>query len=412
MPELRQLLERRANLWEQYQEVLNRATDTGYNADDRQTIDRLDTDVRSLSDDIERVQRAEGHRFDELEPPAPRPDERSDPSNPEARDAAYADAFSAFLRRGVIGLSGENRSALEAGFVASDDLRAQGIATDAAGGYLVPEGFRSKLVERMKFFSEMRKLATVITTTTGNDLPWPTNDDTGNEGAILDENTQVTEQDVIFGQAKLSAYTYTSKMTRVSFQLLQDSSFDLDAWLPRKHGERIGRIQNRHFTTGTGIGQPQGVVTGASVGVAGVGIDATPSFDQLVDLEHSVDVAYRNERSRWMFHDLTLASLRKVKDADGRPLWQPSVEAAVADRFAGRAYTINNHMPQIGANAKSVLFGDFEAGYIVRDVRSVQSLRLTERYADFLQVGFLSFARADGRVDDASAIRALQHAAV
>jgi hypothetical protein len=88
----------------------------------------------------------------------------------------------------------------------------------------------------MTFVAAMRQLAEVITTDTGANLPWPTVDDTGNEGAILAENTQVSEQDVTFGQASLDAYMYTSKLVRLSLQLLNDNAFGLEGWLANALG--------------------------------------------------------------------------------------------------------------------------------------------------------------------------------
>lgn len=410
--DLNSLIAKRAQAWEAYQAILARsATAEELSAEDRSALDAAEADIARMSQDIERLQRADALRtqFDTVDrSDVPAGDVRSD----TAPDEAYSEAFQSFLRRGIGSVSAEHRQLLEQGFVPGDDLRAQGVATDAAGGFLVPEGFLNKMTETMKFFSSLLDIANVITTTTGNDLVWPSNDDTGNKGAILAENTQVTEQDVVLGQKSLKAHMYTSKLVRVSYQLLQDAAFDLDGWLPGKLGERIGRIYNEHFTTGTGTNQPEGVQTNAVVGVTGAaGQTTSVVYDDLVDLEHSVDVAYRNERSRYMWHDLTLAKLRKLKDADGRPLWEPSLQVGTVDRFNGRPYKVNNDMPVMAASAKSILFGDFSAGYIVRQVRSVQTLRLTERYADFLQVGFLGFARADGKPDDPGAIRAYQNPA-
>jgi HK97 family phage major capsid protein len=415
MPDINTLIARRANVWESYQEVLGRAGDDGFSAEDRQTLDRMEADLRGLGEDIERIHRAEALEvIDRRQAPEPAPSPRGGSTPPPATsdEDAYRSAFERYLRAGMSGLVSEDQATLQRGFVDGEELRAQGVATGAAGGFLVPQGFRNVLIETQLFFGAVRAVAGRITTDSGAPLPWPTNDDTANEGAYLAENTAVPEQDVTLGQQQLGAHMITSRMVRVSFQLLQDSAFDLDAWLPRKLGERIARRENRAFTVGTGAGEPQGVVTGALVGrTTAAGQLTSVTYDDLVFLEHSVDVAYRNERSAYMFHDLTLGALRRLKDADGRPLWQPSLTAGAPDTFNGRRYEVNNHMPQMGASARSVLFGDFTAGYIIRDVRDIGVMRLVERYAEFLQVGFLAFARHDGRVDDPGAIRALAHPA-
>ena len=414
MPDINQLMERRATNWSQYQEVLERANgnDSDLSGEDRSQLDRLEESIRTDTADIERLQRAgELERaITTVTPPSPVAQERdAGPGVGEQRDAEYAAAFGSFLRFGMERLDGPQRQLLQGGFVDGSELRAAGVATGSAGGYLVPAEYRRVMTETMKFFSSMRQVANVITTDTGANLPWPSNDDTGNKGAILAENTQVTEQDVTIGTTSLDAYMYTSKLVRVSLQLLQDSGFDIDTWLPRKLGERIGRIHEEHFTTGTGSSQPDGVATSATSGVTAASATAV-TFDELISLIHSVDVAYRNERSRFMLADASVANVRKLKDSDGKYLWEPSTQVGQPDALLGYPVSINNEMPAMTTGNKSILFGDFYAGYVVRDVTGVQQLRLTERYADYLQVGFLAFQRSDGTLDDAAAIRALTQA--
>jgi HK97 family phage major capsid protein len=206
---------------------------------------------------------------------------------------------------------------------------------------------------------------------------------------------------------------YTSKLVRVSLQLLNDNAFDLESWLAGVLGRRIGRAQNQHFTTGTGTAQPEGVQTNAVIGKTGAtGQTTSVTYDDLIDLIHSVDPAYRNSgRAQFMLNDASLSAARKLKDGQNRPLWEPSIQVGTPDGLLGYGYTINQDMPVMAANAKSIMFGDFYAGYLIRDVQDVQLLRLAERYADYLQVGFLAFARTDGTPQDTAAYRAYRNSA-
>ncbi|MFF8034917.1 phage major capsid protein [Streptomyces sp. NPDC016626] len=415
MPTLQTLLDQRASAWNKAQEFQNRATsETELSAEDRAAWDAALADVERLSADIERDERhqrlASVDYSQVIEASREADEERH--GGPD-RAAAYANAWRSWMRDGTTELSSEERSALRTGWVDGKELRAQGVATGAAGGYLVPPEFRAKMVEAQKFWSSMRDVAEVITTETGATLPWPTSDDTANVGAILSENTQVTEQDLLLGQADVGAYMYTSKLVRVSLQLLNDAAFDVESWLAGKLGQRIGRAQNAHFTTGTGTNQPEGMQTNAVVGKTGAGGQTTSVvYDDLIDLIHSVDPAYRNSgRAQFMLHDTTLAAARKLKDGQGRPLWEPSIQVGVPDGLLGYRYTVNQDMPVMAASAKAILFGDFYAGYLIRDVQDVQLLRLAERYADFLQVGFLAFARTDGVPQDTAAYKAYRNAA-
>lgn len=404
---IKTLLDKRAKAWSEAQDIRERAEREGRDltSEEDTTFQRALDDVERLDRQVENEERAQRLEKAGATDPAAAAPTRSTGDTEDG--AAYERAFNSYLRRGIGSVSLEARQLLEGNF---EEIRAQGVGTDAAGGFTVPEGFRNKLTETMKAYGGLLSLVDVITTSTGNDLPWPTNDDTGNEGAILDENTQVTEQDVAFGQRKLGAYMYTSKLVRVSIQLLQDSAFNLDAWLPAKLGVRIGRAVAGHVATGTGTGQPQGIINLDAGHTGAVSASAKLTFEDLVDLEHSVDPAYR-DRARYAMNDLSVALVRKLKDSNNRMLWQPSLAPGVPSTINGRPYTVDNKLPAPEPGAKSIFFGDFKAAYTARNVTGAQVMRLAERYADFLQVGFLGFSRWDGVIDDSSAAKAFQHGA-
>ena len=413
MSRLQGLLDERASAWTQAQEFQSRGE--VLSAEDQAAWEAALADVERLSSSIETEERhARLASVDYSQVAATGGDsEGEDRSGGPESAESYGQAWDTWMRHGSAELSAEERTTLRGGFVDGRELRAAGVATGAAGGYLVPPAFRAKMVEAQKFYGAMRDVAEVISTQTGATLPWPTADDTANVGAILAENSQVTEQDVTLGTNDIGAYTYTSKLVRVSLQLLQDNAFDLESWLGRKLGERIGRIQNQHFTTGTGTNQPEGVQTNAVVGKQGAnGQTASVTFDDLLDLIHSIDPAYRQSGSNaFMLHDSSLAKVRKLKDAQNRPLWEPSVQVGVPDSLLGYRYVVNNDMPAMAASAKSILFGDLRTGYLIRDVQDVQMIRLAERYADYLQVGFLAFSRSDGTPQNTAAYRAYQNSA-
>jgi HK97 family phage major capsid protein len=328
-------------------------------------------------------------------------------------DERELEAFNTYVRFGMVALTDEQREFLAGRHEDLDPKirAAMSVGTDAAGGYTVPEGFARRLEEALKAYGGMLEVSEVIETSTGAKLPFPTENDTANKGAIIDENTQITaEQDLAFGQVSLEAYMYHSKIVKVSLQLLQDSAFDIDGLLARKLGTRIARIWNEHFTTGTGTNEPNGVITAATLGKTTASGTAI-TWPEMVDLEHSVDPEYRRN-ARWMFHDQTLAALKKLLDGNDRPLWQAGIAVGEPDRLGGYPYVINQDMATIALSAKTVAFGNLNK-YLVRRVLGFQLMRLTERFADFLQVGFLGYARADGDLIDAGTnpVKYLQQAA-
>lgn len=288
----------------------------------------------------------------------------------------------------------------------SAEQRAQSVGTDSEGGYTVPDDVMRALEVSMLRWGGMRQVADIIRTASGAALPWPTSNDTSNKGAILAENAQVSQQDITFGQLVLNAYKYSSKMILVPVELLQDSAINIAEHIGEALGIRIGRITNDHFTTGTGSSQPNGIVTAASLGKTGAtGQTTTVIYDDLVDLEHSIDPDYR-QNGRWMFADSTLKALKKIKvpnfsgQTDGTPLWQPGLAVNAPDTILGYPYVINQSMADMAASAKSIVFGDLSK-YKIRDVQNVVLRRLDERFADFHQVAFLAFSRHDGDLLDA-----------
>lgn len=275
---------------------------------------------------------------------------------------------------------------------------AQTSVTGSTGAFTIPEGFVNSLEAALLQFGGMREGANVIRTETGNDLPWPTSDDTSNKGEIIGENTAQNEQHVTFGSVTFKAYKYSSKMILVPYELLNDSAINLAVFLGDKSGERIGRIQNDHFTTGTGAGQPKGLVTASTLGVTAASATAI-KFDEVKDLYHSVDPAYRIG-ARFMFHDGILQHLAKLKDGQGQYLLG-GVTTGNPVTLYGVPYIINQSMQAtVATGTKTMLYGQLSK-YQIRDAGSIRFIRLNERYAEKDQVAFFALMRSDGNLLDA-----------
>lgn len=405
---LTRALDTRARTWSQMQEITAVAEREGRDltAEERAAWDAAEADLTAASQDVERLERMarlDAVQRSEVVVTGGDPEERE-----EEDEDAYRGAFGQWARRGMSDLSDVERNLM---MEARSEVRAGATSPATAGGYLIPTELLGTMTETMKAYGGILSLANVITTSSGNTLQWPTSDETAAVGAILAENTAIAEQDVAFGQKSIGAYMYTSKLVRVSLQLLQDSAFNLESWLPAKLGERIGRAVAAHLVSGTGTGQPEGLFTNATIGkTGGTGQTTSVTYDDLLDLVHSIDPAYR-DGGRFVMSDQALKAIRKLKDSQGRPLWEPSVQAGVASSLLGYAVTIDNGIPAPAANAKSIGFGDVNAAYVVRQVAGGQMTRLAERYAEMLQVGFFGFMRLDARPDDAAAFRVYAHSA-
>lgn len=317
-------------------------------------------------------------------------------------------AFNHFLRTGT-----PNQDLTS---VAGPEYRAQSL-TNSAGGYLVPQGFRNKIVERMKAFSGLANHVEVITTDSGNALPWATNDDTANVGEIVAEAGSATSgADLVFGQKTLGAYKYMasgagSAPVRVSWELLQDSAFDIESFLANRLGERIARVQATHFVSGNGTTQPEGIVTG----VTGTMLSGTAAltYNDLVTFVHTVDPAYR-ANAKWAFNDASLATIQKLVDNNNRPLLigaDSGIGGSVGGAtLLGYPVVIDQAFSNINLTSNTVnwgVFGDLQESYVIRRVKDIVVMVDNITRMANGQVQFLAWARADAKIQNSNAYIAM-----
>ena len=288
---------------------------------------------------------------------------------------------------------------------------AMSTTTPAEGGYTVPVEVASMVVDSLKAFGGMREVAQVITTAGGNPLNWPTSDGTSEVGEIVAENAAATGADITFGTVAVNPYKYSSKKIALPVELIQDSAIDVVQFVVNRLAQRLGRITNQHYTTGTGTSQPFGVMARAATGKTGTtGQTLTVTYDDLIDLIHSVNIAYRARGARFMLRDTSVAVIRKLKDTSGRPIWNPgdneSISGGTPSTICGYAYTVNEDVAAMAANAKSIAFGDFSQ-FVIRDVAGYTSLRRFDDSAFALngQVGFCGWMRTGSNLLDTAAVK-------
>lgn len=289
---------------------------------------------------------------------------------------------------------------------------AQSEGVPSEGGYLVPDTFRIKLVERLKAYGGLGSVAERYNTGNGNPVEWPTIDDTANVGEIVQEGqTFSAGADLVFGSNALGSYSYATGGAggplKVSRELIQDTAFDVEALVTRLFATRIARIQAVHWNTGTGVAQPLGLFTGRTPvqNAANTGI----SYDDLVAAIHSLDPAYR-EGARWLMNDLTLGDIEKLKDSAGNPIYRGR-DANMAmglneATLLGYPVVIDQAVATKVNNSATVqwgAFGRFQDGYVIRDVKNVELLVNPYSSMATRQIEISAWARADGTQQDTNA---------
>jgi len=330
-------------------------------------------------------------------------------------DMDYRTAFHAYLRaEGQMGaMDQEARSVLARGY-ANVEQRAQTTAV-AAGGYTVPTELMNILIKSMAAWGPMysEDVATVITTNGGGQITMPTVNDTAVTAGAHVEGVTLTDdggKDATFGQKVLEAFAFDTEWLRVSKELADDSIMAMEQVLGDLLGERLGRIANLQLTTGSGSSAPNGIVTASTLGKTAAG-GAAITGDEIIDLIHSVDPAYRmGPKVGFMFNDATLAAIRKLKDGQGNYLWQMgNVQQGQPGSLLGYGYRINQAMDSLALSKKVILFGDM-GKYYVRKVGAplIGALQDKDFWPGF---GVAGYVRFDGELSDTAAVKHLITAA-
>ena len=404
----KQMREKRAALNEQLKGMVAAAKAEARELTKEETVkfDAIYAEQEELRDNVKRIENLE-NLTKELASKADEVRESAAPAKVEARDA-----FNAYLRKGVQGLTAGEARAIQ-------ELRAAGgnfanvSDVDADGGFLVPENWSDFVSATELFKSDIEKVATVLRTSNGQPFNLPATDDTGVVAAILGQATAVTRKDMEFTNVKFDPFTYSSGLVQVSNQLMSDNAFDLSSFVGNLLAQRLNRGINGSLTTGAGdASNPQGIVTGSSEGKVAASASAV-TISEVMDLFYSVDASYRNAPGAgFMMNSSTAKAIRVLGfgSSNDFPAYVPSMEAGAPDMLFGKPVYINEDMASIAASAKTVVFGDLKQ-YYVHEAGGVQILRLTERFADSLSTGFIGYRRVDGNVVQSSAIKHLVQAA-
>lgn len=395
MNKILELREKRAKLWDSTKAFLDsRRNENGLlSAEDTSTYEKMEADVVSLGKEIDRLERQAVLDLELSKPTSTaimnKPSQHQETEKTGRASSEYKAAFWKAMK---------NKNSF-------DVQNALQVGTDSEGGYLVPDEFERTLVEALQEENIFRQLATIITTSSGDrKIPVVA---TKGTASWVDEEGAIPESDDAFGQVSIGAYKLAT-MIKVSEELLNDSVFNLEQYIAKEFGRRIGAKEEEAFFVGDGTGKPTGIFN--ATGGAGVGITTASAsaitIDEIMDLFYSLKSPYR-KNAVFVTNDATVKSIRKLKDGNGQYLWQPSVTAGQPDTILNRPMKTSTYVPVIASAAKTIAFGDFSY-YWVADRQGRAFQRLNELYAATGQVGFKATHRVDGKLILAEAVKVLQ----
>lgn len=418
------LHEKRLRAWEQAKEILDRcvAEKRERSAEENEMFERANADIVRLDAEIKTITEMEERaKAADIARAAYEP--FIDPVVEDKRSLAQADLFARFL------VTGEGGNRKDNGFIGVDvDLRGamrehelvrrgygeaelRALLSDTgSSGSLIPTDFSRTLYEYMVNESAVRQLAYVFTTAGGNNMDFPTVATHGIGTQVIAQGTAIGGTDPVFGKMTLGSFKF-GQLVAVSSDFIQDSAVDVVDFVARNIGRALGIITATAYATGPGSTTgPNGVITAATGSVVTGGSLITTSFEDLINLQHSVATPYRRNGA-YVVNDLTAGTLRKLREdaggTTGQFLWQPAVALGMPDMICGKPIYTDTNIATHGSNAKVAAFGDFQS-YYIRDAGSVRLERSDDYAFNVDNVTFRGVIRTDGDLIDVNAVKILK----
>ena len=371
MKELMEMRDKRVQSWNAAKAFLesHRGEDGTLSAEDDAIFNKMMDDVDKLGREIARMEKMEAMDV-EMSKATSKPLTSAPTTRMEDEPVSKTG-------RGGNGYAKNFWNAMRSKSVSHEVLNALQVGTDSEGGYLVPDEYERTLIEALEDQNIFRQLAHVIHTSSGDrKIPVVASKGTA---SWIDEEAQYPESDDAFGQVSIGAYKLAT-MIKISEELLNDSVFDMPAYIAKEFARRIGAAEEEAFFTGNGTGKPLGILAatgGAETGVTAAAADKI-TMDEVIDLFYSLRAPYRRN-AVFIMNDATVKALRKLKDGQGQYLWQPSITAGTPDTILNRPVYTSGFMPTLATGNKTILFGDL-GYYWVADREGRSFKRLNELY--------------------------------
>lgn len=423
--------EQRLKAWEAGKALLEE-TGGNFSAEQRAEWDRINADLNDLESKREAFTTAERREREaaELREANMRVFGERSVVSAEQREA---DNFRNWLRTGEGPTNGTDYDGKRAMLIdvtpaqKYNELRRQGYGADEARALAwdtgsiasgVPTTTASVLYETMTAgIAGFRLPTTRIQTAAGEQMKLPRVNAHGIATQVSGQGTTLAGTDPTFLSVTLDAYKY-GQLVKVANEVLSDTSFDIAGFVVRNIGRALAQKIDTDIVTGTGSGQPQGMMTG----ITGAGTIATggslvdPSYEKLIDLVYSVNDEYRSSgNAAWLMRDLTASVIRKLRDGAGGTvgavLWDPSLTAGIQngqpDRLLGFPVYTDPNVASLASNAVVLAFGDWN-GYYLRTVGSVALERDSSVGFSTDETYFRGKWRVDGDYQDTTAVNIMK----
>lgn len=310
-----------------------------------------------------------------------------------------------YQRRGI---SGEEYhrdflNAIRTNFKNPSNYLREAVLSD--GGYLLPEEFDSQLVTKLQEANVLREISKVISTLSTHQIAIV---ETEPAAAWIEEGEEISLSKPKFGRKSLSAYKLAIG-SKVSNELLQDSYYDLENALLEIFARAISAAEEEAFLLGTGQNQPLGLLkaleASASSFITSKGSEI--GVDDCLALYYTLERPYRRN-AVFLASDSAIENLRRLKDMNGRFLWEDSLSEMEPPSLLGRPVYTSPSLPAVSTGNCPLIFGDFADFFVIGDRGEREFKPLRELYALSDQTAFLMIERVDCCCTDICAFRGLR----
>jgi HK97 family phage major capsid protein len=290
--------------------------------------------------------------------------------------AAYRKGFVDYCRKGATAMGNDERKTMSVG-------------GDPDGGFVVTPDVTGRIITRVFETSNIRSIASVQVIGTDALEGLRDTDEAGSGGWVSETGSRTETTSPQFGKYRIPVHELYA-MPGATQQLLDDGNVEIEAWLAQKVADKLGRVEETAFVTGTGVGKPQGftmystaatadssrnwgVLEHVATGVSGDFAASNPA-DILFDLEVQFKPQYLNN-AKWITRRTVIQKVRKFKDLYGEYIWQPGLQAGKPAELIGYPIVLAEDMPALAANSLSLALGDMSEAYQIVDRQGLRVLR-------------------------------------
>lgn len=286
----------------------------------------------------------------------------------------------------------------------TEELKYLRQSDNAQGGYLAPAEYANEIIKKITEVSPVRSVARVITTSS-KEINFPKR--TGLvSGGWVGEGQTANQSNSTYGEETIKAEKLMV-YTDISFELLNDSAFNMRTEITSDIAEDMAKIEGSAFVSGNGVNKPQGLLSNSSVGETNSGSASALTGDSLYTIQGEIPTGYN---LAWMFNRKTLnAHIRTLKDTYGQYLFVPSLGIRdVPNTVAGLPYVLANDMPDVGAGTFPIILGDYRKCYYIVDNVNFELIEDPYTQATSGKRRFIVYKRTGGQVVLTEGLRKLK----